>query len=109
MTVIAYHLIWTNYGTWFGQRSAREVVRENVYTPVLAELGEVHFGRKKLQPSRQRSARVLCRSRAVLQFPVFAIRCTAAEHNRRMHSPKSFADINTRAMHARSCRITCTW
>src|SRR5260370_35272341 len=46
--VIAYHLVWTAYGWWLPNdprgSGSREVRRD-----VIAELGEVHYGRKKIQ------------------------------------------------------------
>jgi REP element-mobilizing transposase RayT len=51
MSVIAYHLIWTNYGTWLGN-DPRGSGSKNVFTPGLATLGDLHFGRKKVQPAR---------------------------------------------------------
>src|SRR6185312_9500114 len=53
MTVIAYHLIWTNYGTWL-PNDPRGSGSHVAYTSVLAELGEVHLGRKKVQPARSK-------------------------------------------------------
>ena len=53
MAVIAYHLIWTNYGTWL-PNDPRGSGSRTVYTPVLAELGEAHLGRKKVQPARSK-------------------------------------------------------
>jgi REP element-mobilizing transposase RayT len=48
--VIAYHLIWTAYGWWLAndlRGSGSHIVRSHV----LAELGELHHGRKRIQPS----------------------------------------------------------
>src|SRR5262245_12904519 len=50
--VIAYHLIWTAYGWWL-PNDPRGSTSELVRTDVLAELGELHFGRKAVQPSRE--------------------------------------------------------
>lgn len=47
--VIGYHLIWTAYGTWL-PNDPRGSGSHVVHTNVLAELGELHLGRKKLQP-----------------------------------------------------------
>lgn len=47
--VIAYHLIWTAYGWWLPndpRGSGSNVIRNDL----LAELGELHFGRKRIQP-----------------------------------------------------------
>jgi REP element-mobilizing transposase RayT len=48
--VIAHHLIWTAYGTWL-PNDPRGSGSCTVAAPQLAELGELHFGRKKVQPS----------------------------------------------------------
>lgn len=47
--VIAHHLIWTGYGWWLPNdprgSGSREIRRD-----VLRELGEIHYGRKRVQP-----------------------------------------------------------
>ena len=48
--VIAYHLIWTIYGVWLPtdpRGSSSHLVRRNV----LADLGTLHHGRKRVQPA----------------------------------------------------------
>ena len=48
--VIAHHLIWTAYGWWLPndpRGSGSRVIRRDA----LAELGELHRGRKKIQPA----------------------------------------------------------
>ena len=48
--VIAYHLIWTVYGVWLPtdpRGSSSRVLRNDV----LADLGELHHGRKPVQPA----------------------------------------------------------
>lgn len=47
--VIAYHLIWTAYGCWLPndpRGSGSHMIRKDI----LAELGELHYGRKPVQP-----------------------------------------------------------
>jgi REP element-mobilizing transposase RayT len=47
--VIAHHLIWTAYGWWLPndpRGSGSKVIRRDV----IADLGELHEGRKKIQP-----------------------------------------------------------
>jgi REP-associated tyrosine transposase len=46
--VIAYHLIWTAYGWWL-PNDPRGSGSRTVRSDVIAELGELHFGRKKVQ------------------------------------------------------------
>jgi len=48
--VIAYHLIWTAYGWWL-PNDPRGSGSDAVYCDVIAELGELHYGRKKVQPA----------------------------------------------------------
>lgn len=48
--VIAYHLIWTLYGWWLPndpRGSSSHTIRNNV----LHDLGELHHGRKRIQPA----------------------------------------------------------
>jgi REP element-mobilizing transposase RayT len=69
MAVIAYHLIWTNYGTWL-PNDPRGSGSQSVYTPVLAELGDPHFGRKRIQPARATVREFYEEAEPRLQFPV---------------------------------------
>jgi REP element-mobilizing transposase RayT len=50
--VIAYHLIWTAYGTWL-PNDPRGSGSHRVVAPQLVDLGELNFGRKKMQPPRR--------------------------------------------------------
>src|SRR3954468_11711711 len=70
--VIAYHLIWTAYGFWL-PNDIRGSTSRALRNDLLEELGEVHFGRKWIQPRAiqvreflNRAARVLMHS--VLEF-----------------------------------------
>lgn len=47
--VIAHHLIWTAYGWWL-PNDPRGSMSRHIRNEVLMELGELHHGRKKLQP-----------------------------------------------------------
>jgi REP element-mobilizing transposase RayT len=48
--VIAYHLIWTAYGWWL-PNDPRGSGSRTIRNDVLAELGELHYGRKRAQPA----------------------------------------------------------
>jgi REP element-mobilizing transposase RayT len=48
--VIAYHLIWTAYGCWL-PNDPRGSGSQTIRSEILAELGELHFGRKRVQPA----------------------------------------------------------
>ena len=47
--VIAYHLIWTAYGWWL-PNDPRGSGSKTVDSDVIAQLGELHHGRKRVQP-----------------------------------------------------------
>jgi REP element-mobilizing transposase RayT len=48
--VIAYHLIWTAYGWWLPNDPRGSTSRFIAFDPII-ELGELHYGRKRLQPA----------------------------------------------------------
>ena len=48
--IIAHHLIWTAYGWWL-PNDPRGSTSRSIRNDVIAELGELHHGRKKLQPA----------------------------------------------------------
>jgi len=48
--IVGYHLIWTVYGSWLPndpRGSSSHIIR----SPAIAELGELHPGRKRIQPA----------------------------------------------------------
>lgn len=49
--VIAYHLVWTGYGWWF-PNDLRGSTSHFIASNVLAQINELHLGRKRLQPTR---------------------------------------------------------
>ena len=66
--VIAHHLIWTIYGYWLPndiRGSSSKVIRKDL----LAELGDLHHGRKKIQPIRSELLRFFDDARHLLNFP----------------------------------------
>jgi len=50
--VAAYHLIWTTYGSWL-PNDPRGSNSEEVCCAKIAQLGELHVGRKRIQPAGQ--------------------------------------------------------
>src|SRR6266508_4498963 len=48
--VIAYHLIWTAYGWWL-PNDPRGSGSKELRNDILSELGEIHHGRKRVQPA----------------------------------------------------------
>lgn len=69
MPVLAHHLVWTVYGTRLGN-DPRGSGSAGVYTPKLAELGDVHLGRRKVQPRRSGVRSFDQLAEAKLQYPV---------------------------------------
>lgn len=67
--VIAYHLVWTAYGTWL-PNDPRGSGSRALATPSLAELGELHYGRRQKQPSPRTVRAFYDRAEECLQFPV---------------------------------------
>ena len=47
--VAGYHLVWTVYGYWLPNDPRGSMSRE-IRNPVIADLGDIHYGRKKIQP-----------------------------------------------------------
>ena len=48
--IIAYHLVWTAYGWWLPNDPRGSGSRE-LRNDILSELGEIHYGRKRVQPA----------------------------------------------------------
>ena len=66
--VIAYHLMWTVYGTWLP--NPRGSTSQTLRAEPLAELGDVHFGRKKVQPKRSEVRAFYDRAAELLEHPI---------------------------------------
>ncbi len=67
--VIAYHLVWTIYGTWL-PNDPRGSGSHFVAAPLLAELGELHYGRKRVQPLGKEIREFYKQAEERLLFPV---------------------------------------
>lgn len=67
--VIAHHLIWTGYGWWL-PNDPRGSTSRTIACDVIAELGELHYGRCKVQPSSDVIREFYARAQEVLQFPL---------------------------------------
>lgn len=67
--VIAHHLIWTAYGTWL-PNDPRGSGSRTIASDVLAELGELHYGRKCVQPAGREIRAFYDEAHQRLQFPV---------------------------------------
>jgi REP element-mobilizing transposase RayT len=51
--VIAYHLIWSGYGWWL-PNDLRGSMSHFLYSDLLRDLGEIHYGRRRVQPAWHR-------------------------------------------------------
>lgn len=67
--IIGYHLIWTVYGYWL-PNDPRGSMSKTIASDVIAQLGALHYGRKKIQPSTREMRQFHERSRSVLKFPL---------------------------------------
>jgi REP element-mobilizing transposase RayT len=63
--IVAHHLLWTIYGYWL-PNDPRGSRSRAIHSDALAELGEIHFERKRVQPRgkelqefRERAAKIL--------------------------------------------------
>jgi REP element-mobilizing transposase RayT len=65
--VIAYHLTWTAYGFWL-PNDPRGSMSHRVASDIIAELGELHFGRKSVQPAGWVIKDFRKRAKEVLKF-----------------------------------------
>ena len=69
--VIAHHIMWTLYGWWLPndpRGSTSHVVRNDVLT----ELGDLHYGRKQMQPAWRDVNAFYEQAGAVLQHPLLS-------------------------------------
>ena len=74
--VIAYHLIWTAYGWWL-PNDPRGSGSKEIRTPILAELGELHYGRKRVQPCGRDVRQFYDQAIPLLQHPVLTFDAAA--------------------------------
>lgn len=67
--VIAYHLMWTVYGAWL-PNDPRGSTSRTIRNDVIAELGELHFGRKRVQPAGHEIRAFSSRAQEALAHPI---------------------------------------
>ena len=67
--IIAHHLIWTAYGWWL-PNDPRGGTSKTIACDVIAELGELHPGRKKVQPASEQIRHFYERAKEVLEHPL---------------------------------------
>jgi REP element-mobilizing transposase RayT len=67
--VLGYHLVWTAYGWWL-PNDPRGSTSRSIASDVIAELGDLHHGRKKVQPASREIRHFYERAEEVLKFPL---------------------------------------
>lgn len=67
--VAGYHLIWTVYGYWL-PNDPRGSTSKDVRVEPLRDLGELHFGRKPVQPAPKEIREFQKQAQEVLKHPV---------------------------------------
>src|SRR5436305_1994523 len=68
--IAGYHLSWTSYGSWL-PNDPRGSCSHEIRTPLLDELGELHHGRKKIQPVGSVIRAFYQRAKPLLKHPVY--------------------------------------
>jgi REP element-mobilizing transposase RayT len=76
--VIAYHLVWTAYGCWL-PNDPRGSGSKEVRNDWIAELGDVHFGRKTVQPPGREIRQFYDAAATVLKHPLLTFDAAARE------------------------------
>ena len=67
--VLAHHLIFVAYGWWL-PNDPRGSMSDTIVSDVIAELGDLHHGRKKVQPASRDIRAFYERAREVLRHPL---------------------------------------
>jgi REP element-mobilizing transposase RayT len=67
--VIAYHLIWTAYGWWL-PNDPRGSGSRTIRQEIIADLGELHYGRKQVQPAARDVRDFYRHAAAALKHPL---------------------------------------
>jgi REP element-mobilizing transposase RayT len=69
--VIAHHIMWTLYGWWLPNDPRRSTSR-TIRNDLIAELGELHFGRKSVQPAGRDIKSFYEQAQIVLKRPLLS-------------------------------------
>jgi REP element-mobilizing transposase RayT len=93
--VIAHHIMWTLYGWWL-PNDPRGSTSRTIRNDLIAELGELHFGRKALQPAGKDIRTFYEQAASILKYPL------------RSFAPKDFSLVAEAIAHAiNECKYTC--
>jgi REP element-mobilizing transposase RayT len=69
--VIAHHIMWTLYGWWL-PNDPRGSTSQTIRSDLLSEIGELHFGRKQIQPAGRDIRTFYEQAAMVLKHPLLA-------------------------------------
>lgn len=69
--VIAHHILWTLYGWWL-PNDPRGSTSRTIRNDLIAELGELHFGRKRAQPAGRDVRAFYAQAAVHLQHPLLS-------------------------------------
>jgi REP element-mobilizing transposase RayT len=69
--VIAHHVVWTLYGWWL-PNDPRGSTSRTIRNDLVAELGELHLGRKAVQPAGRQIREFYVNAKAALQHPLLS-------------------------------------
>ena len=67
--IAGYHLIWTVYGRWL-PNDPRGSTSHEIRAAAIAALGEIHYGRKRVQPAGRVIREFRDAARGVLEHPL---------------------------------------
>ena len=70
--VAGYHLIWTVYGYWL-PNDPRGSTSQKIRVEPIAELGDIHYGRKPIQPPSSEIRSFHEKAQDVLKHPVLTL------------------------------------
>jgi REP element-mobilizing transposase RayT len=70
--VFAHHLVWTAYGWWL-PNDPRGSMSRSIASDLIAELGELHHGRKRIQPASREIRGFYGQAAAALKFPLLRL------------------------------------
>jgi REP element-mobilizing transposase RayT len=69
--VIAHHIMWTLYGWWL-PNDPRGSTSRSIRNDLIAELGKLHFGRKRIQPVGSDIRKFYAQANAALKYPLLS-------------------------------------
>lgn len=93
--IVGYHLIWTAYGWWL-PNDPRGSMSQDIATDILTQLGEVHYGRKKIQPAGWEIREFYQKAKPLLKYELLKMNDADVDV-----VAKSFAET------IRKCNYTC--